>query len=214
MNRLQQALKINAAFDHYYATSESPDEFGQFSTIYHALLEIDELINAAESEQLDEEDYNEIYGDGLDEEVEIEVTPVDSHSYHYSFSDTTWQNANPAEVLPYVGMADEFSEFSPSVGTTEATRALAEMVAPMFGGHLRGITGTGDIEQLIQPTTTEYDRFVGRAPVGERVYTTVHNPLPMQPTSVPAWPEGESVHVPFKGVRQTIAEAFSPCGAD
>lgn len=143
MNRLQQAMLINSTFDHLYATDNAVTTIKQFNVIYNALEEIDELINTAESEQ-------------LDEELEYELTPA--------CAAVLADEAVPGNFS--ADMSDEFSEFSPSVGTFEGTETLADIVG-----------------------REAYS--AKRAPVGERVY------------------------VPYKGgVQQTIAEAFTPCGAD
>lgn len=78
MNRLQQAMKINAAIDHLYATEDGVTVIMQFNAIYDALLDIDELIEAAAQEE-------------LDEEVEFELTSaghdaIDSYDMEHDFN--------------------------------------------------------------------------------------------------------------------------------
>lgn len=144
MNRLQQAMLINAKFDHYYATEEKPSEIGQFNVIYDALLEIDELINVAESEQLDEEVTYELTPAG-----EALLDEYDEASADY-MSDQ-YDTAQPGEFS--ADMSEEFSDFSPSVGTFEGTAELAAIV----GKNLQ---------------------YAKRAPVWERVYSAVGNAFP------------------------------------
>lgn len=117
----------------------------------------------------------------LDEEEELELT-----------------EAGEAVIDSYE-MEDEFSEFSPSVGTFEGTQALE---------HIYGRTA------------------MGRAPVGERVYSTpasfdlamrsiVHKTeLPIPPTLVPAWPVVYPDSAKTFSSSATIGRAFEPCGAD
>lgn len=143
MNRLKQAMKINAAFDHLYATHTDVTEILQFNVIYDALLEIDELIDAAESEQ-------------LDEEVELELTPAGvqalSHAeyeYLYGKGPITRPFGDPEPTSAFAGaIEDEFSPFSPSVGTFEGTYALADLIGA-------------------------YKNVIQRAPVAERAYANV-----------------------------------------
>lgn len=99
----------------------------------YAFLDYLEVHNAGDEEQLDEE-----------EEIELSAG---------------------IEFFSDLGAADiesEFSEFSPSVGTSEGTDELAAL---MFGdGHLR----TAHI-----PAGVEVGQYQAqRAPVGERVYNT------------------------------------------
>lgn len=131
MNRLQQAMKINAAIDHLYATEPAVTVIMQFNAIYDALLDIDELINAAESEE-------------LDEEVEFELTSVghdaiDSYDMEHDFnpfSPSVGTSEGTAELQSITGLNRApvgervYMEFSPTSKPSFVRSTISEAFEP------------------------------------------------------------------------------------
>lgn len=103
-----------------------------FDAVYHFL------------EYLHEQDHDDL--EGLDEEVEYELTDAG----HYLVDE-----AVPGEFS--ADMRDEFSPFSPSVGTFEGTAELADIVAPYFGGYRRA-----PLAERVYRTATGVSEIIGR----------------------------------------------------
>lgn len=239
MNRLQQALKINAAIDHLYATEDAVTEIMQYNAIYDALLDIDELINAEYSEELDEEveytltpagediyapdeaSYKYLYGKGPitrpfgdPEPTTAFADAIDSYNMEHDIfpavivdpatGNLTTNFSGQGSLHPEYAVDEEFNDFSPSVGTSEGTAELQQMVGrataqyPQPVDYIRHADG----HVSIQP------RRASRAPVDERVY------MEFSPTKPPIYIDPVfGVASPSK-LQQTISEAFEPCGAD
>jgi hypothetical protein len=215
MNRLQQAMLVNAKIDHLYATEEDLTEIMQFNVIYEALLEIDELINAAESEQLDEEVVYELTPAGEDFLNGV----VNEYKYDYAPNplEEVFGDPEPTEAFSGAIEEEEFNDFSPSVGTFEGTQTLNSLLnwqrTPVSEQWIdRDVVADPTINRPVINDIVDGHSFhytPSRAPVSELVDLIGAYKNVMQRA-----PVAERVHVPFKGVQQTITHAFQPCGGD
>lgn len=136
-----------------------------FDAVYHFLEYLDEQVFATEAD-LDEEEELELTPipqgtfDGFGDEYEL--TPAgDFAAALAQFDKEMADETQPGEFS--ADMSDEFSEFSPSVGTFEGTSAIHDIVPDAWLKFESRI----DREVVADPTI---NRPVMRAPVAERVH--------------------------------------------